>query len=140
MLGMFWIALELSIPKIGFNIMLSLTVKKLDAFKFDGVAESDNTVGEIGSNHSCHGNQAPVDTTKRKLQVCNRADVLGPIENTNLDFLSKNRLQSFEELWAVELFVYYSIHRRVYDSFWSSPWCQNLVEWRHLATERQLLF
>jgi len=40
---MFWIALELSIPKIGFNIMLSLTVKKLDAYKFDGVAESDNT-------------------------------------------------------------------------------------------------
>jgi len=46
MSGMFWIALELSIPKIGFNIMLSLMVKKLDAFKFDGVAESDNTVGE----------------------------------------------------------------------------------------------
>jgi len=43
MSGMFWIALELSIPKIGFNIMLSLSVKKLDAFKFDGVAESDNT-------------------------------------------------------------------------------------------------
>jgi len=43
--GMFWIARELSIPKIGFNIMLSLTVKKSDAFKFDGVAESDNTVG-----------------------------------------------------------------------------------------------
>ena len=44
MSGMFWIALELSIPKIGLNIMLSLTVKKLDAFKFDGVAESDNTI------------------------------------------------------------------------------------------------
>jgi len=43
MSGMFWIALELSIPKIGFNIMLSLAVKKLDAFKFDGVAESGNT-------------------------------------------------------------------------------------------------
>jgi len=42
MSGMFWIALELSIPKIGFNIMLSLPFKKLDAFKFDGVAESDN--------------------------------------------------------------------------------------------------
>jgi len=42
MSGMLWIALELSIPKIGFNIKLSLTVKKLDAFKFDGVAESDN--------------------------------------------------------------------------------------------------
>jgi len=43
MSGMFWVALELSIPKMGFNIMLSLPVKKLDAFKFDGVAESDNT-------------------------------------------------------------------------------------------------
>ena len=43
MSGMFWIALELSIPKIGLNVMLSLTVKKLDAFKFGGVAESDNT-------------------------------------------------------------------------------------------------
>jgi len=31
MSGMFWIALELSIPKMGSNIMLSLTVKKLDA-------------------------------------------------------------------------------------------------------------
>jgi len=40
---MFWIALELSIPKIGFKIMLSLTVKKEDAFKFDRVAESDDT-------------------------------------------------------------------------------------------------
>jgi len=44
MSGMFWIALELSIPKIGLNVMLSLTIKKLDAFKFDGVAESGNTV------------------------------------------------------------------------------------------------
>jgi len=43
MSGMFWIALELSIPKIGSNIMLSLTVKKLDALNFDGVAEPDNT-------------------------------------------------------------------------------------------------
>jgi len=42
MLGMVWIALELSIPETG-NTMLSLTVKKLDAFKFDGDAESDNT-------------------------------------------------------------------------------------------------
>jgi len=40
---MFWIALELSIPKMGLKSMLSLTVKKLDAFKFDGVVESDNT-------------------------------------------------------------------------------------------------
>ena len=43
MSGMFWITLEVSIPKIGFNIMLSLTVKKVDLFKFDGVTESDNT-------------------------------------------------------------------------------------------------
>jgi len=50
MSGMFRIALELSIPKIGFNIMLYLTVKKLDAFKFDGVAESDNTGREVSSN------------------------------------------------------------------------------------------
>jgi len=42
MSGMIWIALELSIPKIR-KIMLSLTVKKLDAFKFDGVAGSVNT-------------------------------------------------------------------------------------------------
>jgi len=48
MSGMFWIALELSIPKIGLNVMLSLTVKKLDAFKFDGVAKSDNT-NRLGS-------------------------------------------------------------------------------------------
>jgi len=40
---MFWIALEVSIPKIGFNSMLSFTVKKVEVFKFDGVAESDNT-------------------------------------------------------------------------------------------------
>jgi len=46
---MFWIALELSIPKIGFKIMLSLTFKKLDAFKFDGVAESDNTGCDLHS-------------------------------------------------------------------------------------------
>jgi len=41
---MFWIAFELSIPKQGFNIMSSLTVKKVDVFKFDGVAESHNIV------------------------------------------------------------------------------------------------
>jgi len=45
MSGMFWIALELSIPKIGFSIMLSLTVKKVDVFILEGVAESDNTGG-----------------------------------------------------------------------------------------------
>jgi len=43
MSGMFWIALELSVPKMGFNMVLSLTVKRVDAFKFDGVAKSDNT-------------------------------------------------------------------------------------------------
>jgi len=43
MSGIFWIALELSIPKIGLHVMSSLMVKKLHAFKFDGVAESDNT-------------------------------------------------------------------------------------------------
>jgi len=43
MSGMFWIVREVSIPKIGLNIMLSSTVKKLDAFKFDGVAEFDDT-------------------------------------------------------------------------------------------------
>jgi len=47
MSGMFWIALELSIPKIGFNIMLSSTVKKLDAFKLDGVVKSDNTARNV---------------------------------------------------------------------------------------------
>jgi len=49
MSGMFWIALEMNIPKIGLNIMLSLTVKEIDAVKFDGVAESDNT--EAGNYH-----------------------------------------------------------------------------------------
>jgi len=43
MSGMCWIALELSISKIGFNIRLSLTVKKVDVSKFDGAAKSDNT-------------------------------------------------------------------------------------------------
>ena len=52
MSGMFWIALELSIPKIGLNIMLSLPVKKLDAFKYDGVAESDNTESNGGYERS----------------------------------------------------------------------------------------
>jgi len=53
MLGMFWIALEVSIQKIGFNFMLSLTVKKVDVFKFDGVAESDNTVLCTNSASPC---------------------------------------------------------------------------------------
>ena len=50
---MFWIALELSIPKIGLNVMLSLTIKNLDAFKFDGVAESDNTGMWCRPLHQC---------------------------------------------------------------------------------------
>ena len=49
MSGMFWIARELSIPKIGLNIMQSLTVKKLNSFKFNRVAESDNT-GHIAAD------------------------------------------------------------------------------------------
>jgi len=52
MSGMFWIALEVSIPKIGFNIMLSSPVKKLDAFKFDGVAESDNAGRRYSDVHT----------------------------------------------------------------------------------------
>jgi len=56
MSGMFWIALELSIPKIGFNIMLSLMVKMLDAFKFDGFAESDNTVAHGPVSPQTQGN------------------------------------------------------------------------------------
>ena len=42
MSGMFWIALELSIPKIGFKIVI-FDGLKLDAFKFDEVTKSDNT-------------------------------------------------------------------------------------------------
>jgi len=52
MSGMFRIALELSIPKIGLNILLSLPVQKLDAFKLDGVAESDNTASTAFINES----------------------------------------------------------------------------------------
>jgi len=40
---MFLIALKLSIPKIGLNIILSSTVKKIEAFKFDGVEEFGST-------------------------------------------------------------------------------------------------
>jgi len=53
MSGMFWIALEPSIPKIGLNIMFPLTAKKLDAFKIDGVAESNNTVHCIDEREAC---------------------------------------------------------------------------------------
>ena len=59
---MFWIALELSIQKIGLNIMLFLTVKKLDAFKFDGVAKSDN----IASNSDEARQERLFDTTRPK--------------------------------------------------------------------------
>jgi len=43
MFGMFWIALELGNPKMGLNVILSLLVKKLSAFKNDEVAKSGNT-------------------------------------------------------------------------------------------------
>ena len=43
MSGMLWIALELSIPKIGFNIMLSLMVIELIAIKIYEIAECGNT-------------------------------------------------------------------------------------------------
>ena len=49
MSDMFWIALELDFSKTGLNIMLSLMVKKLDAFKFDGVTESGNTANKSPS-------------------------------------------------------------------------------------------
>jgi len=43
MFGMFWIALELGNPKMGLNVILSLLVKKLSAFKKYEVAKSGNT-------------------------------------------------------------------------------------------------
>jgi len=43
MFGMFWIALELGNPKMGLNVISYLLVKKLSAFKNDGVAKSGNT-------------------------------------------------------------------------------------------------
>jgi len=61
MSGMFWIALEASIPKIGFNVRLSLTVKKVDVFKFDGVAESDNTGSQsLEPNAFFHWRNLPI--------------------------------------------------------------------------------
>ena len=42
MLGMFWIALELSNPMVGLITRLSLLAKKLTAFKFGKVAKSGN--------------------------------------------------------------------------------------------------
>jgi len=59
---MFWIALELSIPKTGLNIKLSLTVKKLDAFKLDGVAQTDN-------NGSLNHIQTPIQKGKERKAV-----------------------------------------------------------------------
>jgi len=44
MSGMFWIALELGSAKMGLNVILSLLVKKLSAFKNDEVAKTGNTV------------------------------------------------------------------------------------------------
>jgi len=44
MLGMFWIALELSNPMVGL-IRLSLLAKNLTAFKFGKVAKSGNAEG-----------------------------------------------------------------------------------------------
>jgi len=63
MSGMVWIALELSIPKIGLKIMLSSTLKKLDAFKFDRVAESDNTelAGTCSWGGTCSDAAKPPD-------------------------------------------------------------------------------
>jgi len=60
MSGMLWIALKLSIPKIGFNIMLFLTVKKVDVFKFDGVAESDNTAQWSQDKSLCVATRLPL--------------------------------------------------------------------------------
>ena len=42
MLGMFWIALELSNPMLGLITRLSLPLKNLIASKFGGVAKSGN--------------------------------------------------------------------------------------------------
>jgi len=42
---MFWIALELSYPKIVLITRLSLTIENLTAFKTDGVTKFGNTVG-----------------------------------------------------------------------------------------------
>ena len=47
---MFWIALEVSIPKIGFSIMLSLTVKKVDVCS--NLTESRNLTTLTSDNHS----------------------------------------------------------------------------------------
>jgi len=45
MLGMFWIAVELSNPKMGLITGLSLLVSKLIAIRFDEIAKFGNTGG-----------------------------------------------------------------------------------------------
>jgi len=68
---MFWVALELSIPKIAFNIILSLTVKKLDAFKFDVVAESDNTA-RVGQHNNTNSATERIDNAGSAVGMHNR--------------------------------------------------------------------
>jgi len=69
MSGMFWIALKVSIPKIGINIMLSLPVEKLDAFKFDGVAESENTAQQCWKESKMPTNTKVLNQL-RKSTIC----------------------------------------------------------------------
>ena len=70
MSGIFWIALEPSIPKIGLKITLSLAVKKLNAFKFDGVAESGNTAHPAKADWSWSSSSEPmIDDTCTNLKV-----------------------------------------------------------------------
>jgi len=45
MLGMFWIALELSNPTVGLITRLSLLAKNLAAFKFGKVTKSGDAAG-----------------------------------------------------------------------------------------------
>jgi len=46
MLGMFWIALELSNPMVGLITRFSLLAKNFTAFKYGKVAKSGNAVGK----------------------------------------------------------------------------------------------
>ena len=55
MSGMFWIALKLSIPKMGLIIKLSLLVKELASFKCNGVVKSgasSHSRGELNSGNT----------------------------------------------------------------------------------------
>jgi len=53
MLGMFWIALELSNPMVGLITRLSLLAKNLTAFKFGKVAKSGNAArNNISTNEA----------------------------------------------------------------------------------------